>query len=70
MVNWKEFGRKQLWPNREVLMITAGWNWNGIMPMASFGISGGIIIVSIATHYWLDGRGSIPGRGKRFFSFP
>jgi hypothetical protein len=26
--------------------------------------------VGIATDYWLDGRGSIPNKGKRFFSFP
>jgi hypothetical protein len=26
--------------------------------------------VGIATGYWLDGQGSIPGRGKRFFSTP
>jgi hypothetical protein len=29
-----------------------------------------ISLVGIATSYGLDGRGSIPGRGKRFFSSP
>jgi hypothetical protein len=28
------------------------------------------VIFSMWTGYWLDGRGSIPGKGKRFFSVP
>jgi hypothetical protein len=27
-------------------------------------------VACIATGHWLDGRGSIPSRGKRFFSTP
>jgi hypothetical protein len=60
-MNWKGFGRKLPWPN-----------WDIIPPFLLFFLSlpieqMNVCVDCVVTGYLLDGRGSVPGRGTRFF---